>query len=76
MHCGHLIGRFPHERIEGDDAARYLRADNPAPLRRDGKTGPLRWILEMHFVDRAAGFGGFQEAMLLEADELELARSR
>jgi Xaa-Pro aminopeptidase len=70
VHCGHLIGAFPHERVEGDDNSRYLRADNPAKLRGTGKGGPLRWILEIHFVDRAAGFGGFQEALLREPDEI------
>lgn len=72
VHCGHLVGRFPHERLEGDDVTRYLRADNPTPLRRLGASGePLRWILEVHLVDRAAGYGGFQEALLREADELD-----
>jgi hypothetical protein len=48
----------------------YLRADNPEPRRRLGVNGePLRWILEIHFVDRASGFGGFQEAPLFGADE-------
>ena len=71
IHCGHLIGRFPHDAIEGDDDSRYLLGDNPARLRDRGLGGePLRWILEIHFVDRAAGFGGFQEAMLRETDEL------
>jgi Xaa-Pro dipeptidase len=71
IHCGHLIGRFPHEKIEGDDESRYLRSDNPTQLRGRGTRGEaLRWILEIHFVDRAAGFGGFQEAMLCEASEL------
>ncbi len=69
IHCGHLIGRFPHERVEGDDPVRYLRADNPLPMRRDGVAGPLRWILEIHFVDRAAGYGAFQEALLIDAGE-------
>lgn len=66
-HCGHLIGRFPHEQREGDDDSRYLRADNHTVLRGRGAHGDaLRWILEIHFVDRAAGYGGFQEAMLRE----------
>ncbi len=69
VHCGHVVGRFPHEQ-ELDDDTVYLRADNPRPLRRLGLTGqPLRWILEIHFVDPAREFGGFQESLLLEADE-------
>lgn len=69
-HCGHLVGKFPHERDEGDGDDLYLRADNPRPLRRAGVGGPMRWILEIHFVDRAAGYGAFQEALLLEANEI------
>lgn len=70
-HCGHLIGKFPHEKVEGDDDSRYLRADNDTVLRGRGARGDaLRWILEIHFVDREAGFGGFQEAMLRETGEL------
>jgi len=66
IHCGHLVGKFPHERDEGDDDCHYIRADNDLPLRRTGVFGtPLQWILEIHFVDRAAGFGGFQESLLL-----------
>ncbi len=70
-HCGHLIGAFPHERNEGDDDMQYLRADNQKPLRRLGVDAkPLRWILEIHFADSARGYGAFEEALLLEQDEL------
>jgi len=70
-HAGHLVGRFPHEQTEGDADDRYIRADNPTPMRSLGVTGePLRWILEIHFIDRARQIGGFQEALLREADEL------
>jgi Xaa-Pro dipeptidase len=76
VHCGHLLGRFPHETTELDNDTVHLRADNPLPLRRLGQVGePLRWILEIHFVDRAAGIGGFQEALLLEPAELERSRA-
>ncbi len=68
-HCGHLVGRFPHEKIDGDEPTRYLRADNHTRLREQGAEGPLRWILEAHFIAPALGFGAFQESMLFEADE-------
>ena len=75
IHCGHLIGQFPHEKTEGDDESLYLRADNALPMRRTGVAGtPLRWILEIHFIDNATGLGGFQEALLLETDELAAVR--
>jgi hypothetical protein len=31
-------------------------------MRREGAV----WILEIHFVDRAAGYGGFQEMLSLD----------
>lgn len=64
-HCGHLIGQFPHEQLEGDDVTRYLCADNPTPLSGVGASGaPLRWILEIHFVDPELGVGAFHEGLL------------
>jgi Xaa-Pro aminopeptidase len=69
-HCGHLVGKFPHEKTEGDGDELYIRADNPRKMRELGANGePLRWILEIHFIDRAAEIGGFQEALLREPDE-------
>jgi Xaa-Pro dipeptidase len=69
-HAGHLVGRFPHEQTEGDADDRYIRADNPTVMRSPGATGePLRWILEIHFIDRARQIGGFQEALLREPGE-------
>lgn len=66
-HCGHLIGAFPHERIEGDDDSHYLSANNHQPLRRLGvNQEPLRWILEIHFADQERGYGAFEEALLLD----------
>ncbi|CAN5294175.1 M24 family metallopeptidase [soil metagenome] len=66
IHCGHVVGKFPHERdAEGD--TELMTASNHRPLRRPGQDGePLRWILEVHLVDRDAGIGGFQEALLVE----------
>lgn len=66
IHCGHVVGRFPHERdAQGD--TEMMTASNHQPLRRPGQDGqPLRWILEVHLVDRDAGIGGFQEALLVD----------
>lgn len=70
-HSGHLVGKFPHEKTEGDGDELYIRAENPRKMRELGVNGePLRWILEIHFIDRDAGFGGFQEALLREANEI------
>ncbi|MEV1291959.1 M24 family metallopeptidase [Pseudonocardia sp. NPDC049635] len=64
-HAGHLVGEFPHERIEGDRRGSYITDGNTAPLRRTASSGRVcRWILEIHIVDRAGGFGGFVEQLL------------
>ncbi len=64
-HCGHVIGEFPHERIESDRRTLYITTGSDSPMRRIGTAGvQLHWILEVHFVDRARGFGGFFEELL------------
>ncbi len=64
-HCGHLIGRFPHERIEGEEKINYLHPENEVRLDSPGKTGEKRhWIYEMHLVDRERQIGAFHEAIL------------
>ncbi|SFT31377.1 M24 family metallopeptidase [Streptomyces sp. ok210] len=64
-HAGHLVGEFPHERINGDDIDYYITAGSDEPMRRPDRAGRLcHWILEIHLVDRARGFGGFHEQLL------------
>ncbi|MEV6923357.1 M24 family metallopeptidase [Dactylosporangium sp. NPDC051485] len=64
-HTGHLLGEFPHERIDGDKVTYYITAGSDQPLRRTDSTGrACHWILELHLVDRARGFGGFYEQLL------------
>lgn len=62
--AGHLIGHFPHER--SPDSKRFqIRSGNSQRLREPDNGGnPRHWILEIHFVDRARGFGGFYEELL------------
>lgn len=62
--AGHLIGHFPHER--SPDSKRFqVRSGNGLRLREPDDSGhPRHWILEIHFVDRARGFGGFFEELL------------
>lgn len=65
VHCGHLVGEFPHEKISGDKMNSYIHAGNVTPLRGHYDDGtPRHWILEVHFVDRARSFGAFYEALL------------
>ena len=64
-HAGHLVGEFPHEKIDGADIESYIAPGNSTPMRRRDKTGRLcHWILEIHLVDTAREFGGFYEQLL------------
>ncbi|MFJ9815380.1 M24 family metallopeptidase [Streptomyces sp. NPDC101151] len=64
-HAGHLVGEFPHERINGDDIEYYITTGSDDPMRRPDRAGRLcHWILEIHLVDRSRGFGGFYEQLL------------
>lgn len=63
--AGHLIGRFPHERISRDKVSLYIHPENDRPIRSLDARGRRRhWILEIHFVDRAREIGGFFEELL------------
>ena len=64
-HAGHLVGEFPHEKIDGTDIESYIAPGNATPMRRHDKTGrPCHWILEVHLTDKARQFGGFYEQLL------------
>lgn len=64
-HAGHLVGEFPHELVDGEKIESYIAPENTNPMRRTDRTGAVcHWILEVHIVDRARGFGGFHEQLL------------
>ncbi|MFI9052553.1 M24 family metallopeptidase [Streptomyces sp. NPDC053427] len=64
-HAGHLVGEFPHESIDGAERESYIVPDNGHPIRRTDRAGwRCHWILEVHLVDEANGFGGFYEQLL------------
>ena len=61
----HLVGEFPHEKIDGADIESYIAPGNATPMRRLDKAGRwCHWILEIHLTDPARGFGGFYEQLL------------
>jgi Xaa-Pro dipeptidase len=63
--AGHLIGQFPHERIADDKVTLYVHPKSDLPMRSLDEEGRQRhWILEIHFVDRQRGIGGFYEELL------------
>ncbi|MGE7385260.1 gamma-glutamylcyclotransferase family protein [Streptomyces sp. NPDC004126] len=64
-HAGHLVGEFPHEKIDAAEIESYIAPGNTTPMRRTDRAGRIcHWILEVHLVDTARGFGGFHEQLL------------
>jgi Xaa-Pro dipeptidase len=63
--AGHLIGHFPHEKLENENKNNYIHPLNLKDMRSPNKNGDKReWILEIHFVDRKKKIGGFFEQLL------------
>ena len=63
-HCGHLIGNFPHEIIQGEELANYIHADNTLKMSdKDRNNDDRFWIYEVHFIDEALQIGGFFEQL-------------
>lgn len=64
-HCGHLIGLFPHEKLQGEIVDNYLHPENHKRISDlDSKGNSRFWILEIHFVDREREIGGFYEGFI------------
>lgn len=63
--AGHLIGNFPHERLEPKNYGLYVHPENPNDMFLPDANGNKRhWILEIHFVNEEKQFGGFFEQLL------------
>ncbi|MEP6627034.1 MAG: M24 family metallopeptidase [Ginsengibacter sp.] len=63
--AGHLIGQFPHERLEPENYGLYVHAQNHNDMFAPDSQGQQRnWILEIHFIDKAREIGGFYEQLL------------
>jgi Xaa-Pro dipeptidase len=64
-HAGHLIGNFPHEKIQGEEKENYIHPENLIKMAAKDKNGDERfWIYEIHFIDEALEIGGFYEQLL------------
>ena len=64
--AGHLIGEFPHERLENESKQLYIHPDNHNDVFALDNNGQKRhWILELHFIDRKHNIGGFYEQLLV-----------
>ncbi len=65
LHCGHLIGQFPHERIQGEEEKNYLHPNNTIRLAEaDAQGRPRYWIYEMHLVNKSLQIGAFVERLV------------
>ena len=66
---GHIVGRFPHEQPDDPaDLGLDIHPDNHSSIFLLDKNGNKRhWILEIHFVDREKGIGGFFEQLFITA---------
>lgn len=65
IHCGHLIGEFPHEKILGEDEINYIHPNNHKLMSAPDQNGQERfWIYEIHLIDRELEIGGFFEQLL------------
>jgi Xaa-Pro aminopeptidase len=63
--AGHIIGRFPHEQPDPMDLSLDVHPGNSFDILGLDKQGNKRnWVLEIHFVDRPNGIGGFYEELL------------
>lgn len=64
--AGHLIGQFPHEKLEPKNYGLYVHKGNPNDMFLPDANGNKRhWILEIHFVDKEKQIGGFFEQLLV-----------
>ena len=52
--AGHIIGNYPHEKLENEDKRNYIHSLNHVEMHEKNLKGEKRnWILEIHFVDSA-----------------------
>lgn len=64
--AGHLIGKFPHEKLNSVQKHNYIHPQNHQDMFAPDKSGQKReWILEIHFIDQEREIGGFFEQLLV-----------
>lgn len=63
--AGHLVGEFPHDKIDGREVESYVAPGSDLPMRRPDSAGrQCHWILEVHLVEPGRQYGGFYEELL------------
>jgi len=64
-HSGHIIGRFPHEKLLTDEIVNYIHPENNTKMNDLDRLGNERhWILEVHLIDREKEIGAFYERLM------------
>ena len=64
-HCGHLVGKFPHEKLIGEEKINYIHPSNHTPMSNPDRHGHKRyWIYEIHFINEELQIGGFFEQLM------------
>lgn len=62
--AGHIIGEFPHEKLDPNTYDLYVHPENNKSMMKEINGEKREWILEIHFVDRQKQIGGFFEQLL------------
>ena len=63
--AGHLIGKYPHEKLEKGNFQLYIHPENELNLKELTSIGTKNhWILELHFICREKQIGAFVEGLL------------
>lgn len=63
--AGHIIGHYPHEKLEKEDKRNYIHPSNHENMFNNDRENRARnWILEIHFIDKEKKIGGFFEQLL------------
>ena len=63
--AGHIIGQYPHEKLEKEDKSNYIHPENRTDMYGlNTKSERKNWIFEIHFVDRHKKIGGFFEQLM------------
>lgn len=63
--AGHIIGHFPHEKLDPQKYGLYVHPDNHDDMfALDTKGNSRHWILEIHLIDEEKEIGGFFEQLL------------
>jgi Xaa-Pro aminopeptidase len=62
--AGHLIGHFPHEKLDTEIKTNYIHPENHIAMNEKDNLGMERhWIIEIHLVDRSQQIGAFFEQL-------------